>query len=80
MRTIKVSVKAKVGKLEKTKEFDYDEPEDFAEAIEMDGEVKAFKTFLNERKTNFQDSMRKKMVDDITKKVMDKLKELDIEI
>jgi predicted ArsR family transcriptional regulator len=80
MRTIKVSVKAKVGKLEKTKEFDYDEPSDFAEAIEMDGEREAFKTFLNERKTNFQDKMRKKMVDDITKKVMDKLKELDIEI
>ena len=80
MNTIKVSVKAKVGTLETTKEFDYKEPEDFAEAIEMDGETKAFKTFLNERKTNFQDKMRKQMVKDLTERIAAKMKELGMEL
>jgi hypothetical protein len=71
MRTIQVSVKAKLKgtDIENTQTFNYDEPDDFAEAIEMDGEKEAFKTFLNERKTNFQDKMRKKMEEAMGKKI-----------
>jgi len=36
--------------MEKTISRSYDEPEDFAEGIEMDGEQRAFKTYLNKRK------------------------------
>jgi len=75
MKTIKVSVKAKMGKLEKMQEFSYDEPENFEEAIEMDGEAKAMKTYLNERKTNFQDKKRREMLDAMTKGVADLAKE-----
>ena len=80
MRTIKVSVKAKVGTLQTSKEFDYDEPSNFEDAIEMDTEKVAFKTYLNERKTNFQDKMRKQMVKDLTDKIAEKMAELGIEL
>ena len=80
MKTIKVSVKAKVGKLEKTAEFDYQEPETLEEAIESDGKDELFKTYLIKRKTNFQDKNRKGMVDKMTKAIQKKLEELGIEI
>ena len=80
MKTIKVSVKAKVGKLEKTKEFDYDEPETLEEAIEEDSKETLFKTYLIKRKTNFQDKQRKDLVDKMTKAIQKKLEELGIEI
>lgn len=80
MRIIKVDVKAKVGNIEKTQTFDYQEPEDFAEAIELDGEKEAFKIFLNERKTRFQDKMRKEMLSNLTKAIQKKLQELGISL
>jgi len=58
--------------------YDYQEPEDFAEAIEMDGEATAFKVYLNERKTRFQDKMRKSMVEELTTDIQKKLEELGI--
>ena len=80
MKTIKVSVKAKVGKLEKTASFDYDEPETLEEAIEADGKNDLFKTYLIKRKTNFQDKQRRDMVDKMTKAIQKKLEELGIEL
>ena len=67
MKTITVNVTAKIGKIEKTETFNYDEPLDFAEGIEMDGEQKAFNAYLIKRKTNFQDAKRRKMLDTLTK-------------
>jgi len=58
MRTIKVSVTPKFGK---AKDFDYDEPENWAEAVEYSkkGETFEFKQYLTKRKSNFQDKQRK---------------------
>ena len=83
MREIKVSVKAKVGTIQMSKEFDYQEPETWQEAIEMatkagGDEAGEFKRYLNERKTNFQDSKRKKMVDSLTKRIAEKMAEMGI--
>ena len=84
MITEKVRVKAKIGALVIEKEYDYDRPEDFEEAIEMDGEAKALKTYLNERKTNFQDKKRKGIIADTTAKLgalpAEKLRELGLDI
>lgn len=83
-KTIKVTVTAKIGGLKKTSTFDYSEPADFEEAIEMDGEDKAFKTYLNERKTNFQDQKRREMIKQITEKIgaldKDQLAELGLDL
>lgn len=38
---------------------DYVYPETWAEAVKMDGEDKAFKTYLTERYTNFLDAKRR---------------------
>ena len=66
------------------KKVNYDEPEDFAEAIEMDGETKAFKTFLNERKTNYMDTIRRDILKDATKKIgelsIEQLRSLGLDI
>ena len=80
MKSIKVQVKAKVGTIVATKEFDYNEPESWDEAIELaDGdEAGEFKRYLNERKTNFQDGHRKQMVTDLTKRIAAKMAELGI--
>ena len=80
MRTIKVSVTAKVGSIKVSKEFDYDEPISWEEAVDMadNDEAGEFKRYLNERKTNFQDVKRKKMVDELTKKIAAKLQEMGI--
>ena len=80
MKKEMVKVTAKVGKIEKSKSFEYEYPENFEEAIEVDGESKAMKTYLNERKTNFQDKKRKEMVEQITKLIAEKFAEMGIEI
>jgi len=71
MKSIKVQVKAKFGSIEVEEEFDYNEPDSWKEAVDMaDGnEAGEFKRYLNERKTNFQDSKRKAMLLGITKKL-----------
>ena len=58
MRTIKVKVTPKIGKI---REYDYDEPQTWEEAIEMserglDYEFKS--VYLTKRKSNFQDKKR----------------------
>lgn len=84
MRTIKVSVKAKIGALETSSVFDYDEPDNWQEAIQAseDGEASEFKIYLIKRKTNFQDAKRSKMVKQLTSKLgalsKDKLIELGL--
>ena len=78
MKKIKVSVKAKVGSIEKTETYDYNEPDNLAEAIEVDTESKVFKTYLNKRKTNFQDEKRKDLVEALTNAILAKMKELGI--
>ena len=47
----------------------YQEPENWKEACSMDTEQKAFKIFLNERKTNFQDKERKQELARINKQI-----------
>ena len=84
MKTYEIEVKAKIGSLVIPKKVNYNEPEDFAEAIEMDGETKAFKTFLNERKTNYMDKIRRDILKDATKKIgelsIDQLRSLGLDI
>lgn len=85
MKTYQITVKAKIGGLQlPNKEFSYEEPEDFEEGIEMDGEQKALKLYLNERKTQTMDKYRKKMVADFTKALgnlsADKLREFGLDI
>ena len=75
MNTSTIDIKCRVGKMEKIISREYDEPEDFAEGIEMDTEARAFKTYLNKRKTNFMDKERsievKRMEKEITKALQD---------
>lgn len=80
MKTEKVKVTVKLGNIQKTESFDYEYPENFEEAIEMDGETKAMKTYLNERKTNIQDKHRRKMLSELTASIQKKLEELGIEL
>ena len=80
MRTIKVSVTCKLAGKKFTREFDYDEPESLEEGIEMDGEEKLIKTWLNERKTNFQDKKRKEMLTAIEKAYLAKIKEAGLSL
>jgi len=80
MKKLTVDVKCKFGKFEKTVVMDYDEPEDFAEAIEVDGEKKAFSIYLNKRKTNHMDVIRKKTVSEMQETVLAKMKEMGIEL
>ena len=79
------TINAKIGALSlPAKTMDYERPKDFEEAIEMDGEQKAFKTYLNERKTNFMDKERKKMIKAFSvalgKMNPDKLREAGLDI
>jgi len=80
MKTEKVKVTVKLGNIQKTESFEYEYPENFEEAIEMDGETKAMKTYLNERKTNIQDKHRRKMLSELTASIQKKLEELGIEL
>jgi len=84
MKSYEIEVKAKIGSMIIPKKVNYDEPEDFAEGIEMDGEDKAFKTYLNERKTNFMDKIRREILKDATKKIgelsIDQLRSLGLDI
>jgi len=80
MKTEKVKVTVKLGNIQKTESFDYEYPENFEEAIEMDSEAKAMKTYLNERKTNFQDKHRREMLSELTASIQKKLEELGIEL
>lgn len=57
--TIRVKGKDSLGR-EFIVPVEYSEPTTWAEACKMDGETKAFKTFLNERKTSFMDRIRTK--------------------
>ena len=83
--TESVTINAKIGALSlPAKTMDYERPKDFEEAIEMDGETKAFKTYLNERKTNFMDKERKQMIKDFSSALgkisPDKLREMGLQI
>ena len=80
MKKMKVSITAKLGKFEKKVDKDYEEPENWQEAVKVDGETEAFKLYTIERKTRFQDKERKKMVDQMTKKLSAILTEQGIEI
>ena len=79
-KKMSVDVKCKFGKFEKTVIMDYTEPENFEEAIEMDGEKKAFSIYLNKRKTNHMDKIRKKEVTAMQETIMEKMKEMGIEL
>uniref|UniRef100_A0A6M3KIE0 Uncharacterized protein n=1 Tax=viral metagenome TaxID=1070528 RepID=A0A6M3KIE0_9ZZZZ len=79
MKKMKVSITAKLGKLEKSTSKDYEEPENWQEAIKSDGEAQAFKIFLIERKTRFQDKERKKLLDQMTKKLAEIMEAQGIE-
>lgn len=85
MKKTTITVKAKIGKLAlPSKEFDYEEPENLEEAVEIDKEPKIMKLYLNERKTQQMDKHRKKMVDTFTKALgemsAEKLKEFGLDI
>jgi len=81
MKTYEIQIKCKVGKFEKTVTSSYDEPEDWQEACKMDGsEKKAFSTYLNKRKTNEMDKIRKDEVKAMQEKIIAKMQELGIEL
>jgi len=86
MKTYDIEVKAKIGALEIPKTFSYDEPEDWASAIEMSdkGEASEFKVYLIKRKTNFMDKHRSEMVKNATKKLgalsIEKLREIGLDV
>ena len=80
MRTYDVAVTCKLSGKKLTKNFPYDEPESLEEGIEMDGEDKVIRTWLNERKTNFQDKMRKEMLKAMEKALLRKIKEAGLSL
>jgi len=80
MKDLTIKIKCKVGKFEKTIEAPYQEPETWQEAIEMDTEPKAFATYLNKRKTNEMDKIRKKEVAKMQETLIAKMQELGIEL
>ena len=73
MKTATIIIKAtsKMNKAIKQEiPTEYQWPETWQEAIEMDGsEAKAFKTYLDERKTNFMDKIRNKAVKSMDSKI-----------
>ena len=70
----------KVGKGDEARivwEGPYTYPETWAEADEMDGHDKAFKTYLTERYTNFLDARRREAVSNaIPKPLKDKIRDV----
>lgn len=78
-KQVTVSVTAKVGGIEYSKEFDWKEPLTLDEAEELYGD-KAFKACVTKLKTNFQDDMRKKLEKAIGEKIAEKVKSGEIQI
>jgi len=69
MKTYKVTVEAKLGKLSMKEDYDYDEPETLDEAIAKDGKKEVFDLYLAKRIIAFRDKERPKLLKKLTGKI-----------
>lgn len=78
MLTEKIEIKSKGEVLG---EFDYEYPDGLEEALEVDGEEKVYKLYIQKRKINFMDAKRRELTGGgLPKQITAALKSADPEV